>query len=89
MAVILDSRYKMMLINYYYLKIYVVGLKNQLKRVRELCDEMMNYYEVKSATTRYNVAGESFTSIVFLSDQSLLILMILMIWVILMHMQPK
>ncbi|KAH9752027.1 BED-type domain-containing protein [Citrus sinensis] len=55
MIVILDPRYKMMLINYYYLKIYVVGLENQLKRVRELCDEMMNYYEAKSATTRYSV----------------------------------
>ncbi|KAH9801069.1 BED-type domain-containing protein [Citrus sinensis] len=55
MAVILDPRYKMMLINYYYPKIYVVGLENQLKRVRELCDEMMNYYEAKSATTRYGV----------------------------------
>ncbi|KAH9762673.1 BED-type domain-containing protein [Citrus sinensis] len=55
MAVILDPRYKMMLINYYYPKIYVVGLENQLKRVRELCDEMMNYYEAKFATTRYGV----------------------------------
>ncbi|KAH9735790.1 BED-type domain-containing protein [Citrus sinensis] len=55
MAVILDSRYKMMLINYYYPKIYVVGLENQFKRVRELCDEMMNYYKAKSTTTRYGV----------------------------------
>ncbi|KAK9215184.1 hypothetical protein WN944_007187 [Citrus x changshan-huyou] len=57
MAVILDSRYKMMLVNYYYPKIYAVGLENQLKRVRELCDEMMNYCEAKSATTRYDVVG--------------------------------
>ncbi|KAH9801067.1 BED-type domain-containing protein [Citrus sinensis] len=63
MAVILDPRYKMMLINYYYPKIYVVGLENQLKRVRELCDEMMNYYEAKSATTRYGVVGESSTAL--------------------------
>ena len=33
MAVILDSRYKMMLINYYYPKIYAVGLENQLNKV--------------------------------------------------------
>ncbi|KAH9671793.1 BED-type domain-containing protein [Citrus sinensis] len=58
MAVILNPRYKMMLINYYYRKIYVVGLENQLKRVRELCDEMMNYYEAKSATTRYGVVDK-------------------------------
>ena len=76
MAVILDPRYKMMLVNYYYPKIYAVGLKNQLKRVRELCDEMMNYCEAKSATTRYDVVGESSTSIIVPSDQSLLILMI-------------
>ncbi|XP_024043240.1 zinc finger BED domain-containing protein RICESLEEPER 2-like [Citrus clementina] len=70
MAVILDPRYKMMLINYYYPKIYVVGLENQLKRVRELCNEMMNYYEAKSATTRYGVVGESSTALVVPSDQS-------------------
>ncbi|KAH9770127.1 BED-type domain-containing protein [Citrus sinensis] len=70
MAVILYPRYKMMLINYYYPKIYVVGLENQLKRVRELCDEMMNYYEAKSATTRYGVVGESSTALVVPSDQS-------------------
>ncbi|KAH9673095.1 BED-type domain-containing protein [Citrus sinensis] len=70
MAVILDPRYKMMLINYYYLKIYVVGLENQLKRVRELCDEMMNFYEAKSVTTRYGVVGESSTALVVPFDQS-------------------
>ncbi|KAH9659476.1 BED-type domain-containing protein [Citrus sinensis] len=70
MAVILDPRYKMMLINYYYPKIYVVDLENQLKRVRELCDEMMNYYEAKSATTRYCVVGESSTVLVVPFDQS-------------------
>lgn len=64
MAFNLDPRYKMMLINYYYPKIYVVGLENQLNKVRELCGELMNYYEAKSATTRYNVVGESSTSIV-------------------------
>ena len=70
MAVILDPRYKMMLVNYYYPNIYAMGLENQLKRVRELCDEMMNYCEAKSATTRYGVFGESSTSIVVPSDQS-------------------
>ncbi|KAH9707912.1 BED-type domain-containing protein [Citrus sinensis] len=70
MAVIFYPRYKMMLINYYYPKIYVVGLENQLKRVRELCDEMMNYYEAKSATMRYGVVGESSTALVVPSNQS-------------------
>ncbi|XP_024038327.1 zinc finger BED domain-containing protein RICESLEEPER 3-like [Citrus clementina] len=69
-AVILDQRYKMMLINYYYPKIYAVGLENQFKRVRELCDEMMNYYKAKSATTRYGVVSESSTSFLVPSDQS-------------------
>ena len=59
-----------MLINYYYPKIYTVSLENQLKRVQELCDEMMNYYKGKSATTRYSVVSESSTSIVVPSNQS-------------------
>ena len=69
-VVILDPRYKMMLNNYYYPKIYTVGLENRFNKMRELCDEMMNYYEAKSATTRYCVVGESSTSIVVHSDQS-------------------
>ena len=70
MTVILDPRYKMMLIDYYYPKIYAVGLKNQLNKVRELCGEMMNYYEVKFATTKYSVISEFSTSIVVPSNQS-------------------
>ena len=58
---VLDPRYKMMLVNYYYPKIYLVGLESQLKRVYELCDEMVNYYKAKSPTMRYSVVGESST----------------------------
>ena len=60
----------MMLINYCYPNIYAVSLENHLNKVRELCGELMNYYESKSATTRYGVVGESSTSIVVSSYQS-------------------
>ena len=33
MVVFLDSRYKMMSVYYYFAKLYIVGLENQLKRV--------------------------------------------------------
>ena len=70
MTVILDPRYTMLLINYYYPKNYAVDFENQLNKERDLCGETMNYYEAKSTTTRYGVVGESSTSIVVPSDQS-------------------
>lgn len=68
MAIIIDPRYKMVLVNYYYPKIYVASLESQLKRVCEFCDKMVNYYEAKFTITRYSIISESFILNVVSSD---------------------
>ena len=59
MAVILNPRFKMVLIDYYFPKIYGVGVAGQIMRARQLSEEIVKYYEAKS-----EVGGDSSTSVV-------------------------
>lgn len=59
MAVILDPRFKMLMIEFYFPKIYAVGVVEQIKRVRDLCEEIFNYYEVTSTALTCGAVAES------------------------------
>lgn len=64
MAVILDPRFKMLMIEFSFPKIYAVGVAEQIKRVHDLCEEIFNYYEVKSMAVTCEVVAESSLAVV-------------------------
>lgn len=64
MAVILDPRFKMLMIEFCFPKIYAVGVAQQIKRVREFCEEIFNYYEFKSMAVTCGAVAESSLAVV-------------------------
>ena len=53
MAVILDPRFKMQLVNYYFPQLYSEGAANEIQRVHNLSNDLVKFYEGKNG----NVSG--------------------------------
>ncbi|KAH9754467.1 BED-type domain-containing protein [Citrus sinensis] len=58
MAVILDPRFKIQLVNYYFPQLYGEGAANEIQRVRNLSNDLVKFYEVKSGNVSDAVVGE-------------------------------
>ncbi|XP_024948193.1 zinc finger BED domain-containing protein RICESLEEPER 2-like [Citrus sinensis] len=59
MAVILDSGFKMQLVNYCFPQLYSEGAANEIQRVRNLSNDLVKFYEGKSGNVSDAVVGES------------------------------
>ncbi|KAH9777022.1 BED-type domain-containing protein [Citrus sinensis] len=58
-SVILDPRFKMQLVNYYFPQLYGEGAVNEIQMVRNLSNDLVKFYEVKSGNVSDAVVGES------------------------------
>ncbi|KAH9752810.1 BED-type domain-containing protein [Citrus sinensis] len=58
-SVILDPRFKMQLVNYYFPQLYGEGAANEIQKVRNLSNDLVKFYEVKSGNVSDAVVGES------------------------------
>ncbi|KAH9733996.1 BED-type domain-containing protein [Citrus sinensis] len=59
MAVILDPRFKMQLVNYYFPQLYGEGAANEIQKVCNLSNDLVKFYEDKNGNVSDAVVGES------------------------------
>ena len=64
MVVVLHLRFKMLMIDFYFSKIYGIDVVEQMKKVCNICDEIFTYYEAKSTIVRREVVSGSFSTVV-------------------------
>ena len=58
MAVILDPRFKMQLVNYYFPQFYGEGAANEIQKVCNLSNDLVKFHEGKNGNVSDAVVGE-------------------------------
>ena len=58
-SVIIDPKFKMQLVNYYFPQFYGEGAANEIQRVRNLSSELVKFYESNSVNMSDEITGES------------------------------
>ena len=60
MTIILDLRFKMQLVNYYFPQLYGEGAKNKIQRVRNLSNNLVKFYKSKNGNVSDAIVSEFF-----------------------------